>query len=118
MTIFSIQVLFITVDSDDAEYESILELYRVEKSDLPAVLLVTLTDDSTKYKPDLSDITATDLKTFVDAYFDGKLKPYLRSQEVPEDWDKDPVKVLVGKNFDEVAKDRSKTVLVAFIAAW
>jgi protein disulfide-isomerase A1 len=72
----------------------------------------------TKYKPELTDIDSKALSKFIQDFFDNKLKPHLLSQDVPEDWDKAPVKVLVGKNFEEVALDQNKTVLVAFVAPW
>jgi len=36
------------------------------------------------------------------------------TEEVPEDWDSQAVKTLVGKNFVEVARNPEKTVLVEF----
>ncbi|CAF5218979.1 unnamed protein product, partial [Rotaria magnacalcarata] len=71
-----------------------------------------------KFKPESSEIKSEVLVDFVKAFFDGKLKPHLLTQDIPEDWDKTPVKILVGKNFHEVVQDKKKTVLVTFIAPW
>lgn len=46
-----------------------------------------------KYKPDSYDLSETGLVNFVQTFWDGKLKQHLLSQDVPEDWDKEPVKV-------------------------
>jgi protein disulfide-isomerase A1 len=112
------KTLFVAIDSDDEENERVFEFFGLKTSDVPAVRLITLKDEMSKYKPDSSDITSGVLTDFVNAFFDGKLKPHLLTQEIPEDWDKAPVKILVGKNFYEVANDKKKTVLVTFIAPW
>lgn len=46
--------------------------------------------------------------------YSGFFQPHLNSEEIPDDWDAKPVKVLVGKNFDSVARDKKKDVFVEF----
>lgn len=47
-----------------------------------------------KYKPDSYDLSESALTSFVQSFLDGKLKQHLLSQDLPEDWDKEPVKVI------------------------
>jgi len=42
----------------------------------------------------------------------------LLSEELPEDWNKTPVWTLTATNFDSVALDSTKNVLVEFYAPW
>jgi protein disulfide-isomerase A1 len=112
------KTLFVVVDSDDEENERVLEFFGLKPTDVPAVRLITLKDEMSKFKPSSSEIEAAILTEFVNDFFAGKLKPHLLSQEIPEDWDALPVKILVGKNFHQVATDKTKTVLVTFIAPW
>jgi protein disulfide-isomerase A1 len=109
---FKGQVIFVTIDVDVDENERILEFFGLKRADAPTVRLISLAKDMTKYKPESSHLTTAVFEQFVQDFFDNKLKPHLLSQDVPEDWDANPVKVLVGKNFDQVARDQSKTVLV------
>jgi len=115
---FKGEMRFITVNIDEEEHKRILDFFGVEMSELPSMRILKRDDDMKKFKPDSTELTEENIRLFVKQYLAGELKPHLMSEEVPEDWDKNPVKVLVGKNFEEVAKNVEKDVLVEFYAPW
>jgi len=117
-TEFKGKVLFIYIDIDQDDNQRILEFFGMKADECPSYRYINLAEDMTKFKPDSDEISTDAIKTFVQSVLDGKVSPHLMSEEAPEDWNQNPVWTLVAKNFDEVAKDKSKDVLVEFYAPW
>lgn len=68
------QVLFVTINSDDDDHQRILEFFGMKKTDVPSMRLIKLEDEMTKYKPADAEISADNVKKFVQAFTEGKLK--------------------------------------------
>jgi len=116
---FKGKLLFVTIDTDQEDHGRILEFFGMKKDEIPAVRFIKLADEMAKFKPKAEVLTdEAAMKQFIEDVLEGKVKPHLLSQDLPEDWDKNSVKVLVASNFDEVAMDKTKSVLVEFYAPW
>jgi len=112
------QMLFVTINTDEEDHKRIMEFFGMEESELPSMRIIKLEEDMSKFKPTSTELSDSNIRAFVKSYLAGDLKAHLMSEDIPEDWDKEPVKVLVAKNFEEVAKDTTKDVLIEFYAPW
>ena len=71
-----------------------------------------------KYPFDQSKkLTEKAIGAFVQDFVDGKVKPSVKSEPIPEKQE-GPVTVIVAHNFQEVVIDNDKDVLVEFYAPW
>ncbi|XP_062444126.1 protein disulfide-isomerase A2 isoform X1 [Rhea pennata] len=110
------EVLFVLVDVSGYG-AGVLPFFGLTPADAPTLRLVKM-GTNRKYQMEEDAFSAAAVRAFVRAVLDGKVKPRLLSEEPPEDWDTRPVKVLVGKTFEQVAFDETKNVFVKFYAPW
>merc|ERR1712025_1403598 len=106
-----------------ADSKRVLDFFAIKEGVAPAMRMTQLGENMLKYKPEVSNLDDNDefeanVRAFVEGVNAGSIKPHLKSEDIPEDWDKEGVKVLVGKNFADVALNKEKHVLVEFYAPW
>ncbi|KAJ1965009.1 protein disulfide-isomerase precursor, partial [Dispira parvispora] len=74
--------------------------------------------DRLKYPMDQSqELTEDSVESFLTAVAEGKAKPFLKSEPIPESNDA-AVKVVVGDEFEKLVLDSTKDVLIEFYAPW
>ncbi len=87
-------MIFTFIDAEQPENDKVLEFFDVsDDSDLPAYMIFNM-EKNARYRSDNNaDMDADKITDFVSKHLEGTLKRNLKSQDVPKDWDKKPVKV-------------------------
>ena len=96
------------------QHQDVLDFFGIKMSETPSFMIFEL-ESSNKYRPTTSgptDISIRNIRTFFRDYSAGKLSKFVKSTPLPEDWNEQAVKVLVGSNFGSVTKDPALDVLV------
>ncbi|KAL5990666.1 Protein disulfide isomerase-like 1-4 [Asimina triloba] len=113
---FKGKLIFVFVEMDNEDYGKPVAAYFGVSGDDSKVLAYTGNDDSKKFVLS-GEVTLDSIKAFGEDFLEDKLKPFYKSDAVPETNDGD-VKIVVGDNFDEIVLDESKDVLLEIYAPW
>lgn len=106
----------VVTDIKEGLESRLAEYIGVKAEELPTVRIHDTKVDLKKYNM-AGEITKENILKFVKDWEDGKLKPTLKSQEIPKE-QKGVVYTLVGKSFDQEVINSDKDVLVKFYAPW
>ncbi|PHT58476.1 Protein disulfide isomerase-like 1-4 [Capsicum baccatum] len=106
--------VFVEIDNQDVG-KPVSEYFGVS-GDAPKVLAYTGNEDGRKFLLE-GEITLDGVKSFGETFLQDNLKPFYKSDPIPETNDRD-VKIVVGNNFDEIVLDESKDVLLEIYAPW
>eukprot|EP01017_Pseudomicrothorax_dubius_P007214 TRINITY_DN121_c0_g2_i3.p1 TRINITY_DN121_c0_g2~~TRINITY_DN121_c0_g2_i3.p1 ORF type:complete len:487 (-),score=179.29 TRINITY_DN121_c0_g2_i3:185-1645(-) len=89
----------------------------VAEKDIPTVRIVDPSGSDMRKFTLEGAITAQSIVQFFEDWSNGRLKPVYKSEDIPESND-EPVKVIVGKNFNDIVLDNDRDVLIEFYAPW
>ncbi|OAY38003.1 protein disulfide isomerase-like 1-4 [Manihot esculenta] len=113
---FKGKLIFVYVELDNEDVGKPVADYFGIAGNAPTVLAYTGNEDGKKFVLN-GEVTLEKIKTFGEEFLEDKLKPFFKSDPIPETNDGD-VKIVVGNNFDEIVLDESKDVLLEIYAPW
>jgi len=102
--------------SDINEMQHELGEFGLDNPDKSKVFVIARDTSDRKFRMK-DDFSMATFETFLQDFLDGKLEPYLKSEEIPSSND-EPVKVVVAKQFDDIVNAEDKDVLIEFYAPW
>nr|NP_001003517.1 protein disulfide isomerase family A, member 8 precursor [Danio rerio]AAH77131.1 Zgc:100906 [Danio rerio] len=118
-TKFSSQGMLFSVANRNDFMEELEEEFGLSASDgneLPFVTIRTRTGDKYSMREEFTR-DGKSLESFLEDYFAGRLKRYVKSEPVPA-INNGVVKVVVADTFEEIVNDPEKDVLIEFYAPW
>ncbi|CAM0948368.1 unnamed protein product [Alopecurus aequalis] len=110
------KLLFVYVERDNEEVGEPVANYFGITGQETTVLAYTGNEDAKKFFLS-GEMSLGNIKEFAQDFLEDKLTPFYKSDPVPESNDED-VKVVVGKNLDQIVLDESKDVLLEIYAPW
>ncbi|KAJ4726028.1 Protein disulfide-isomerase [Melia azedarach] len=113
---FKGKLIFVYIEMDNEDVGKPVSEYFGITGEAPKVLAYTGNDDAKKFILD-GELTLDKIKDFGEGFLEDRLKPFFKSDPIPETNDGD-VKTVVGNNFDEIVLDESKDVLLEIYAPW
>ncbi|XP_022546849.2 protein disulfide isomerase-like 1-3 isoform X1 [Brassica napus] len=114
---FKGKFVFVYVQMDNEDYGEAVSGFFGVTGTAPKVLVYTGNEDMRKFILD-GELTVNNIKTLAEDFLADKLKPFYKSDPVPETQNDGDVKIIVGNNFDEIVLDESKDVLLEIYAPW
>ena len=114
------EFLVIHCNVGNDQHQDVLDFFGIKMSETPSFMIFEL-ETSNKYRPTTSgptDVSIRNLRNFMKDYAAGKIAKFVKSTPLPEDWNEQAVKVLVGSNFASVTKDPALDVLVVLYSPW
>lgn len=114
------KILFVKSTTTDGIQQKLADYVGVDAKAAPTIRVIKFADDDIvkyRYEGSLSEMTVESLSHFIDEFKAGSLKPFLKSENIPEN-NNGPVKVIVGHTWNEIVADPTKDVLVKYYAPW
>lgn len=113
------EILFVVSGVTEGIQQRLGEFIGVEEKHLPTLRILDPADNMKKFNFNgkVEEATVESLKQFVDDFKGKKLQPFLKSEDIPAD-SEDPLKIIVGKNFNKVVLESNDDVFVKFYAPW
>jgi protein disulfide-isomerase A1 len=113
---FKGQIIFVLVDLAKEEVAApVLDFFSISGPKTKLMGFIP-EENGLKFEYD-GDFDQKSLMDFAEKFVANKLTPYFKSEDIPEK-NNEPVKVVVGKSFEDIVLDDSKDVLLEVYAPW